>query len=54
MVTQQVVEHPSYNPTVNDYSPSTTIYGSYRTLVLEDENSSFTFGDVTSELFLCN
>ena len=41
----------SYNTTVNDYSPSTTIYGSYRTLVLEDENSSFTFGDVTSEYF---
>jgi hypothetical protein len=41
----------SYNPTVNSYSPSTTMYGSYRTLVLEDENSSFTFGDVTSEYF---
>ena len=41
----------SYNPTVNDYSPTTTMYGSYRTLVLEDENSSFTFGDVTSEYF---
>jgi len=25
-------------------SPSTTIYGQYRTLVLEDENSAFTFG----------
>jgi len=41
----------SYNPTVNDYSPSTTMYGSYRTLVLEDENSSFTFGDVASDYF---
>ena len=38
----------SYNPTVNNYSPSTTMYGSYRTLVLEDENSSFTFGDGTN------
>jgi len=25
-------------------SPSTTIYGQYRTLILEDENSAFTFG----------
>ena len=41
----------SYNSTVNDYSPSTTIYGSYRTLILEDENSAFTFGGVTSEYF---
>ena len=28
-------------------SPSKTIYGQYRTLVLEDENSSFSFGGVT-------
>ena len=28
-------------------SPSKTIYGQYRTLVLEDENSSFVFGGVT-------
>ena len=28
-------------------SPSMTIYGQYRTLVLEDENSSFIFGGVT-------
>ncbi len=41
----------SYNPNVNDYSPSTTIYGSYRTLVLEDENSEFTFGDVSGSYF---
>ena len=31
----------AYNPSVNNYSPSKTLYGSYRTLVLEDENSSF-------------
>jgi len=41
----------SYNPAVNNYSPSTTIYGSYRTLVLEDENSEFIFGDVSSSFF---
>ena len=41
----------AYNSAVNNYSPSTTMYGSYRTLVLEDENSSFTFGDVTSSYF---
>ena len=28
-------------------SPASTIYGQYRTLVLEDENSSFIFGGVT-------
>jgi hypothetical protein len=28
-------------------SPSKTIYGQYRTLILEDENSSFVFGGVT-------
>ena len=41
----------AYNAAVNNYSPSTTMYGSYRTLVLEDENSSFTFGSVTSSYF---
>ena len=41
----------AYNAAVNNYSPSTTMYGSYRTLVLEDENSFFTFGNVTSSYF---
>tara|TARA_R110001592_G_scaffold170787_1_gene408130 strand:+ start:260 stop:1309 length:1050 start_codon:yes stop_codon:yes gene_type:complete len=41
----------SYNPTVNNYSPTTTMYGSYRTLVLEDENSEFVFGNVSSSYF---
>jgi hypothetical protein len=41
----------AFNAAVNDYSPTTTMYGSYRTLVLEDENSSFTFGNVTSSYF---
>jgi hypothetical protein len=37
----------AFNSNVNNYSPTTTIYGSYRTLVLEDENASFIFGDTT-------
>ena len=41
----------AYNSAVNNYSPSTTMYDVARTLVLEDENSSFTFGDVTSSYF---
>lgn len=41
----------SYNAAVNNYSPSTTMFGSYRTLVLEDENSQFTFGNVTGSYF---
>ena len=32
-------------PAVPGKSPTTTIYGQYRTLVLEDENSSFVWGD---------
>jgi len=42
---------PAYNPNVNNYSPSKTIYGSYRTLVLEDENAEFVFGNFTSSYF---
>ena len=41
----------AYNPAVNFFSPTTTIYGSYRTLILEDENTEFTFGNVTSSYF---
>ena len=37
----------AFNANVNNYSPTSTIYGQYRTLVLEDENSSFIFGDTT-------
>jgi hypothetical protein len=33
-----------FDASVGGISPTTTIYGQYRTLVLEDENSSFTFG----------
>jgi hypothetical protein len=31
-----------------DKSPTSTIYGQYRTMVLGDENTDFTFGDYTS------
>jgi hypothetical protein len=34
----------NFDPSVSEKSPSSAIYGQYRTLVLEDENSSFTFG----------
>lgn len=33
-----------YDNSVSEKSPSRSIYGQYRTLVLEDENASFTFG----------
>ena len=33
-----------YNNAVPELSPTKTIYGQYRSLILEDENSSFTFG----------
>ena len=41
----------AYNYAVNAYSPSTTIYGSYRTLVLEDENATFKFGEYEAAYF---
>ena len=33
-----------YNPAVEGKSPSLSIYGQYRSLILEDETKSFTFG----------
>jgi hypothetical protein len=33
-----------YNNAVPELSPTKTIYGQYRSMILEDENSSFTFG----------
>jgi hypothetical protein len=33
-----------YNNAVPENSPTKTLYGQYRTLILEDENASFTFG----------
>ena len=40
-----------YNSAVPGKSPSSTIYGSYRTLVLGDENSGFVFGGISSSDF---
>lgn len=40
-----------YNDLVAGNSPSRTIYGQYRTLVLGDENSDFIFGNYTSSYF---
>lgn len=37
-----------YDSAVTGKSPSSTIYGQYRTLVLGDENAEFTFGGATS------
>jgi hypothetical protein len=41
----------AYNSAIPGLSPSRTLYGQYRNLVLEDENSSFIFGDVTQSNF---
>ncbi len=38
-----------YNASVAGKSPSSTIYGQYRTLVLGDEESAFSFGGVNQE-----
>ena len=40
-----------YNSAVDGKSPSSTIYGQYRNLVLGDEDSDFTFGTQTAEHF---
>lgn len=40
-----------YNTSVPGVSPASTIYGQYRSLVLEDENSQFLFGSVTGSYF---
>jgi hypothetical protein len=37
-----------YNSIVPENSPTKTIYGQYRSMILEDENSSFTFGKGTN------
>jgi hypothetical protein len=41
----------AYNLNVDGKSPSSTIYGQYRTLVLGDENTPFAFGGITSSDF---
>lgn len=40
-----------FNPNVAGKSPSSTVYGQYRNLVLGTEEEDFTFGTVTSEHF---
>ena len=40
-----------YNSQIPQYSPSSTIYGQWRNLILEDENSNFVFGNVTQSQF---
>jgi hypothetical protein len=40
-----------YNNLAPGYSPTKTIYGQYRSLVLGDENSEFKFGGTTSDDF---
>jgi hypothetical protein len=37
-----------YNSAVPGLSPSRTVYGQYRSMILEDENSSFIFGNGTN------
>ena len=39
-----------YETTVANNSPSLSIYGQYRSLILEDENATFTFGSSTNIL----
>ena len=41
----------AYNSAIPSLSPSRTLYGQYRNLILEDENAGFVFGDVTSSQF---
>jgi hypothetical protein len=35
----------AYNPSIPENSPSRTMFGQYRSLILEDENAEFIFGD---------
>ena len=37
-----------FNSAITDRTPSSTTFGQYRSLVLEDENANFTFGDGTN------
>ena len=40
-----------YNTAVNGLSPTSTIYGQWQDLVIGDENTNFTFGNITSSEF---
>ena len=37
-----------FNSTFPQFTPSSTTYGQYRTMILEDENTNFTYGDGTN------
>ena len=39
-----------FNSNLPKYTPASTTYGQYRSLILEDENAVFTFGDGTNTL----
>lgn len=39
-----------YNSLIDGKSPTSTNYGQYRTMILEDENSTFIFGDGTNAI----
>ena len=41
----------AFNSDVSNISPTATIYGQYRSMVLEDENSAFSFGSVEQTSF---
>jgi len=41
----------AYNTSIPQYSPTRTLYGQYRNLILEDENSGFVFGSVSQSDF---
>ena len=41
----------AYNSQIPEYSPSSTLYGQWRNLILEDENAQFLFGAVTQSDF---
>jgi hypothetical protein len=41
----------AYNSAIPQYSPSSTLYGQWRNLILEDENAQFIFGAVTQSDF---
>ncbi len=40
-----------YNPNVNQFSPSRTNYGQYRSLIIGDEGNSFVFGNQSASYF---
>ena len=40
-----------YNASLPAYSPSSTLYGQWRNLILEDENAAFIFGNTTGSQF---